>query len=299
MTGRPERIDDHAVGRREFCADLSRENDEPLGATASRIDHWFLIEYRGLWARDAVAGSGLSDQVKRDLREQVAAARHARLLFIRRPDRRGHPGLVAFGAASKPGETKIARTEFEAYDDLRGLDLLAGEQSGHPLFLVCTHGKHDPCCARYGRSLYEALRDELDPDWAWQVSHIGGDRFAGNLVCLPEGIYYGRVDREAAGSVLDEHLARRISMDNYRGRSIYAFAVQAAERFVRERSGLRGIDDVTLEGVARAEGTWRVSFAAADDRVTVSVEERPGDLTLMTCSSQGLERPKRYVVSPA
>ena len=61
-----------APGRAPFCADLSRENGEPLAATASRIDNWFLIEYRGLWARDALAGSGLTDQVKEHLREQVA-----------------------------------------------------------------------------------------------------------------------------------------------------------------------------------------------------------------------------------
>jgi hypothetical protein len=284
---------------RPFCADLARENDEPLGATASRIDHWFLIEYRGLWARDALSGSGLTDQVKTHLRDQVAGARHGRLLFIRRPDRRGRPELVAFAAASRPGETKIARTEFERYDDLRGLDLLAGEPAGHPLFLVCTHGKHDPCCARYGRTLYEALRDELDPEWAWQVSHIGGDRFAGNLVCLPEGVYYGRVDRETAGAVLDEHLARRVAMDNYRGRSIYTFAVQAAERFVREQAGLRGIDDLTLEHVERRAGSCEVTFAAAGDRFRARVDEEPGDLTLMTCSSESLARPRRFVVSPA
>jgi hypothetical protein len=297
MSIRPEQIDTRAVGR-PFCSDLSRENDEPLGATASRIDRWFLIEYRGLWARDALAGSGLSDQVKRHLREQVAESRHSRLLFIRRPDRRRSPELVAFAAASRPGETKITRTEFEGYDDLRGIDLLAGEQSGHPLFLVCTHGKHDPCCARYGRRLYEALRDELDPDWVWQVSHIGGDRFAGNLVCLPEGLYYGRVDRETAGAVLDEHLARRIWMDNYRGRSIYTFAVQAAERYVREREGLRGIDDLALQSVVPAGGAWRVSFTAGSESIAVRVVDEPGDLTLMTCSSGGLERPRRYVVSP-
>jgi hypothetical protein len=284
---------------RPFCADLSRENDEPLSATASRIDHWFLIEYRGLWARDALSGSGLTDQVKKHLREQVAGARHARLLFIRRPDRRGQPELVAFAAASRPGETMIARTEFERYDDLRGIDLLAGEPAGHPLFLVCTHGKHDPCCARYGRVLYEALRDELDPDWAWQVSHIGGDRFAGNLVCLPEGLYYGRVDRETAGAVLDEHLARRVAMDNYRGRSIYTFAVQAAERFVRDREGLRGIDDLTLEHVECHAGSCDVAFSGAGESFRVRVDEVPGDLTLMTCGSESLERPRRFVVSPA
>ena len=136
---------------------------------------------------------------------------HGRLLFIRRPDRqRAGRSSSRLTATSRPGATTVTKTELEAYDDLRELDLLGGKPAGHPLFLVCTHGKHDPCCARYGRPLYEALRDELEPDRVWQVSHVGGDRFAGNLVCLPEGLYYGRVDRETAGSVLDEHLARRI-----------------------------------------------------------------------------------------
>ena len=282
-----------------FCADLSRENDEPLAATASRIDNWFLVEYRGLWARDALTGSGLSDQVKQHLLDQVRSVPHGRLLFVRRPDRRGRPELLAFTAASRPGQTTVTRTEFETYEDLRGLDLLAGTAVEHPLFLVCTHGKHDPCCARFGRPLYEALRDELAPDWVWQVSHIGGDRFAGNLVCLPEGLYYGRVDRETAGPVLDEHLARRILIPSYRGRSIYTFAVQAAERVVRERTGLVGIDDVTLRGVVRRNASTRVTFAAGAETHELLVDEERGDLTRLTCSSETLERPPRFVVSPA
>jgi hypothetical protein len=282
-----------------FCADLSRENDEPLAATASRIDNWFLIEYRGLWARDAVTGSGLSDQVKRHLRDQVRSVPHGRLLFVRRPDRRGQPALVAFTAASRPGETTVTRTEFEAYDDLRRADLLAGTPVEHPLFLVCTHGKHDPCCARHGRPLYEALRDELEPDWVWQVSHIGGDRFAGNLVCLPEGLYYGRVDRETAGAVLDEHLAGRIHLPRYRGRSIYTFAVQAAERAVREQTGLTGIDDLVLRDVERRGRTTHVAFAGGGETHEAEVDVEPGDLTLLTCHSKTLERPPRFVVRRA
>jgi hypothetical protein len=285
--------------RRPFCADLSRENDEPLAATASRIDHWFLVEYRGLWTRDALPGSGLSDQVKRHLREQVASVRHGRLVFVRRPDRRGHPRLVAFTAASRPGETAVARTEFEAYEDLRGVDLRAGTPVDHPLFLVCTHGKHDPCCARYGRPLYEALRDEVEPEWAWQVSHIGGDRFAGNLVCLPEGIYYGRLDREAAGAALDEHFARRVLLDHYRGRSIYTFPVQAAERWIREQTGLTGIDDLTLNGVERHDGICQVTYTAGTQAHRVLVETQRGDLAQLTCDSETLKRSPRYVVSSA
>ena len=299
MTGRPDGIRDHILGRAPFCADLSRENDEPLAATASRIDNWFLVEYRGLWARDALTGSGLSDQVKQHLLDQVRSVPHGRLLFVRRPDRRGRPELVALTAASRPGQTTVTRNEFETYEDLRGLDLLAGTAVEHPLFLVCTHGKHDPCCARFGRPLYEALRDELAPDWVWQVSHIGGDRFAGNLVCLPEGLYYGRVDRETAGPVLDEHLARRILIPSYRGRSIYTFAVQAAERVVRERTGLVGIDDLTLREVVRRKASTRVTFAAGVETHKLRVDEERGDLTRLTCSSETLERPPRFVVSPA
>jgi hypothetical protein len=283
--------------RRPFCSDLSRENDESLAATASRIDHWFLIEYRGLWTRDALPGSGLSDQVKQHLRDQVAAVPHGRLLFIRRPDRRRRPELVAFAASSRPGEESVRRFEFEAYEDLRGIDLWEGTAAAQPLFLVCTHGKHDPCCARHGRPLYEALRDELDPDWAWQVTHIGGDRFAGNLVCLPEGLYYGRVDRGAAGAVLDEHFARRVLLDHYRGRSIYSFPVQAAERSVREATGLTGIDDIALEKVDWRDGAWEVEFAAGGRSHSVRVEAERGDLTLLTCNSDAPKRPLRYVVT--
>ena len=286
------------TGRRPFCADLSRENDEPLAATASRVDHWFLIEYRGLWTRDALPGSGLSDQVKRHLRDQVGSVRHGRLLFIRRPDRRRRPELAAFAVTSRPGQESLTRLEFASYEELRGVDLRAGARAGHPLFLVCTHGKHDPCCARYGRPLYEALRDELDPDWVWQSSHIGGDRFAGNLVCLPEGLYYGRVGREAAGTVLDEHLAGRIELEHYRGRSAYTFPVQAAERYVRETVGLNGIGDLALSTVSKRADGWEVTFDAGGQSRTIRVESELGDLTLLTCSDESPKRPRRYAVSP-
>ena len=49
------------MSRRAFCAERSRENAEPLAATASRVDRWILVEYRGLWGRDAVESSGRCD----------------------------------------------------------------------------------------------------------------------------------------------------------------------------------------------------------------------------------------------
>ena len=284
--------------RKPFCADLSRENGEPLSATASRIDRWFLIEYRGLWTRDALLGSGLSDQVKARLRQQVAAHPRSRLLFLRRPDRRGRPDLLAYVADAREGSESLRRIELTGHEDLRELDLLdesTGARLDDPLFLVCTHGKHDPCCARYGRPLYEALRDELDPEWVWQTTHVGGDRFAANLVCLPHGVYYGRADRGDAVAIVDEHLAGRILLERYRGRSCYAFPVQAAERELRSATGRTGIGDLFFQGARREGPTLIVSFAAGSELHELEVEEEHGDLTYLTCNSPGVQRPRRYV----
>jgi hypothetical protein len=292
-----------------YCSELSRERSEPLSATASRIDYWLLVEYRGLWSRHPVAGSGLSDQVKAHLGAQLRSLEHTRLLFIRRPDRRGRPELIVFVADSRPGDERLVRLELEDYEDLRGIELAReahagegarGEPVNQPLFIVCTHGKHDRCCARQGRPLYEALRDELHADWVWQATHVGGDRFAGNLVCLPEGLYYGRVERPDALAIVDEHLARRIALERYRGRSCYPFSVQAAERAVRVEAGLLGIDDVTLlsvEAVGRSGRRIRFAATSTGDVHELAVVTELGEEVPLTCDATEPKRPRRPLVA--
>ena len=56
-----------------------------------------------------------------------------------------------------------------------------GEEVTEPVYLVCTNGRHDRCCATYGRPAL-ALQASHG-DLTWESSH-GGDRFAGNLACL-------------------------------------------------------------------------------------------------------------------
>ncbi|HVD24358.1 MAG TPA: sucrase ferredoxin [Gaiellaceae bacterium] len=285
---------------RPFCSDISRENDEPLGATASRIDHWLLVEYRGLWSSDALVGSGLSDQVKTRLRELRSARPRTRLLFIRRPDRRRHPKLAVYVATSRQGEERIGRLELDEHEDLRRVDPWeAAEDTDELLFLACTHGKHDPCCARYGRPLYEALSEELDPESAWQCTHVGGDRFAGNALCLPHGVYYGRVDRDDVPGLVDEYFDGRISLAHYRGRSCWPFAVQAAERRIRAEEGLTGLDDLRLSRVdARGAIRWTVAFETRVGPREVDVVTELGELTMLTCNADRVKRPLRYVAMP-
>jgi hypothetical protein len=282
---------------RPFCSEMSRHVAEPLAATASRVDHWILLEYRGLWGHDALASSGLDDAVKRHLRARVRARPLTKLIFVRRTERRHHHRLAVYWGSSPERSGRMYGAELSCYDDLLALDLAApGEPVEHPLLLVCTHGKHDRCCARYGRPLYAALRDGLEEGWVWQASHIGGDRFAGNLVVLPEGLYFGRVGPADAWTVLEDYLARRVRLEHYRGRCCYPFAVQAAEQRIRVEAGLAGIDELHLADVRRDDSSWRVRFSNAAGRsydVAVAVES--GELTHLTCGEDTLTRPPRYV----
>lgn len=284
---------------RPFCSDISRENDEPLGATASRIDRWLLVEYRGLWSSDALAGSGLSDQVKARLRELRGVHPRTRLLLIRRPDRRHHPTLAVYVADSRQGHERLARLDIARHEDLRGIDPWAdASQVDDPLFLACTHGKHDACCARYGRPLFEALGEQVGAESAWQCTHVGGDRFAANAVCLPHGVYYGRLERDEVPVLVDEYLAGRISLAHYRGRSCWPFAVQAAERRIRAEEGLTGLDDLSLDAVEESGDRWTVSFTTREGLREVEVVEELGELTQLTCNAEAARRPLRYVARP-
>ena len=289
--------------RGAFCSETSRERAEPLGATASRVDHWILVEYRGGWRRDPVDGSLLSAELKAHLREQRDALGHARVLFVRKPERRDDVARRVLFGASRPGEERFLEHEVAHQEDLRRLDFADALASGAPgmpvdgpLFLVCTHGKRDRCCARYGRPLYDALCERAAPDRVWQSSHVGGDRFAGNVVVLPHGLYYGRVDPEDVDELLAAHATGSILLDRFRGRSSYPFPVQAAEQAIRESTGLVGIDDLVFLGSRRVgDGVTRARFEALG--ATVHEVDVVGTLDdepeYLTCGSEEPRRARR------
>jgi len=279
-----------------LCAETSRAHEESLHATASRVDAWILIEYRGLWAHDAVDGSTLSEALKAHLVAERVRLPHARILFVRRPERRSKDGLVAYVARSTQSERELRRLVLERHDDLIGLDLAtAGEPVDHPLFLACTHGKHDRCCAKFGRPLYDAVREQVEDGWVWQSSHVGGDRFAGNLVVLADGAYYGRVEPADAWLVVEAALERRVHLPLYRGRSCYGFAAQAAEIAVREATSLLGADEVKVRSIAREGDAWCADVEAPGTAYEVEVRVDEGAPTHLTCSTNRLSRPKRYI----
>jgi len=288
-----------------LCAEVSAALDEPVGATASRVERWLLVEWGGHWPYHPLDASVFAGEVREHLAAQLAALPHARLLLVKRGRRAAGRGVRVFLGSTPERGRSVRRLELDDHRQLLELDLTGdrpiGEPLGHPLFLVCTHGVRDRCCARYGQALCRELSGHAPSDWVWQASHVGGDRFAGNLVILPEGVYFGRLGRPEARAVLADYLEGGIALDRYRGVSCQPFVVQAAELHVRRLTGLRGFYDLRVLGVRRTEpDRWTVELLAevAGEAYTVEVAaKRDTDARYLTCRATAPRQARRFVVT--
>jgi hypothetical protein len=182
--------------------------------------------------------------------------------------------------ASEAGGSAV-RLELESLGDVSGADLTDGEPLAEPLILVCAHGRRDACCARLGVPLYDALSPHLAPERLWQASHLGGHRFAPNVLVLPDGVQLGRVPVGRAAEVAGLLSGGRIPLDLYRGRTIYPPPVQAAELLVRAVSACDTVGGLRL----LAHDGGLVTFSTPAGELTARVEERPGPAVPASCGA--------------
>lgn len=283
------------------CAALSAAQDEPIAGTASRIRSWLMVEQPGRWGHDALLDSGLPQDVGAVLKARGEAA-GVRVLLIQRRGRRPGGPRRCFAAFTGRRERRLAAFEVRDPRELLDLDLPGlvdrrwqglGTPVPGPLFLVCTHGKHDACCARYGGPVARALAARPD---AWECTHVGGDRFAGNLVCFPHGLYFGRLGPTGARRVADAYERGRIVLAHFRGRAAYPPPVQVAEQWLRRETGAEGVDDLTLERRESEGGRHLVVFRTPSGRRSMAVREVLLPERLLTCKATHPHRPHGFEV---
>lgn len=291
------------------CAAASATDGEPLVATASRVRSWLAIEQPGAWGIDALRESGLDPDVGAALTTRGRKA-GVRTILVRRPRPSPAPASAhrqCFLAHSGPRSSWAEVMRLDDPAALLSLDLAAlasdrppgiGAAVQRPVFLVCTNGRHDRCCADFGRPLVRSLVSAGVAD-VWECSHIGGDRFAANVVCLPEGVYFGRVGPEDGPTLAAAYAAGQLSLDHYRGRSCYPALVQAAESWVRRTASVTALDGLSLVAVERlGPDRAEVTFAANDAssrnwraRVSRTRSDAPRRLT---CRASSDARPWDY-----
>ena len=288
-----------APGDADFrCASASLLRDEPVAGTASTVRAFLLLEEPGPWGTDALRDARLPDGLGGELRRRAAQA-GVRVLLVRRSGRDRRPAAAqdparrVFAAFADPHRPRLESTSVPDLRSVLDLDLAALRATGSvgldrhdgPVFCVCTHGRHDACCAERGRPVAAALA-RAHPEETWEVSHIGGDRFAGNLLVLPHGLYYGRLDPPSALALAGAHLSGDLDLERLRGRSGHPMPVQFAEIALRRQLGETGLHALRLVARRTDDDLTKAVFDVAGVEYAVRVRSATGgDLHRLTCRS--------------
>jgi hypothetical protein len=132
-------------------------------------------------------------------------------------------------AGGLPGDAPTRLAIAEDPDEIREWPI-EGPRSARtdpdaPILAVCTNSSRDACCGIDGRALVASLSDSPG---VWECSHLGGHRFAPTALLVSHGLVYGRLDVDAARTLLDE--GPGLSTAGFlRGRSALPPPAQAAE----------------------------------------------------------------------
>ena len=234
-----------------------RRRRAPGGATASRVDTWILLEYRGLWAHDAVDGSTLAARGE----ERTSAAErsvfpHARILFVRRTERRRADGLV--GYVARTTEHASASCAASSSSATTTCSISTSRSAGTPV--------HHPALPRLHARQARPLLLEVRPPALRGHTRAGRGglgvavdarrrrplRRQPRLAPRRRLLRPGRAGR-SRGPCSRRRCAGRSTCRTTAAARVIRSPAQAAERAVREAAGLLGVDDTSVISVEPTE----------------------------------------------
>ena len=275
---------------------------DPVAGTAPHGVVWVLIEYRGGWPLNGFEGLDLDPGTKALVLAAAKAAR-ARVLLVRRPGPRRREGRSHWAVLQHEGSGAYRQhwgtwgKDEDLAEIARALSL-PGTLGYPPVVLVCTHSQHDQCCAVWGRPVGRALSERW-PELVWECSHLGGDRFAANVVVAPDGVYYGSLDVDSSVATIEEHLAGRISAEHLRGYTDLFPAQQTAVAAALRRFGPAGRHDLRVVETSRNGEHWRIRIMGSPPypaRIDVELSTRRGPRCRLTCRAPAMSSAVVYEV---
>ncbi|MEM7447685.1 MAG: sucrase/ferredoxin-like family protein [Myxococcota bacterium] len=252
-----------------FCKELCDRLGESMWGTAPTASTWILLETSGAWARNPMDSAELSPAVVSRLKLWLQNIEGSRLQLVRSSKSRAQAAgsskggrsfgmFVAFVDISSP---RLVRLDGLTEAELLSLDLPAlryrlppkGQLVESPIYLVCTHGKRDRCCAKWGLPVLRAFKN-VASERALPTTHLGGHRFSANVVCLPEGVAYGRVEPEDVSGLFEAHESGRYHvLEKVKGQVGREALVQVADVALRNHRGWMQLSDVSFLGVMSPE----------------------------------------------
>lgn len=231
-----------------FCSESSRQAGEDIIGSGTNYQTYVLIECPPPWTSDAF-DSPLIPESLRSLIKEVKVSKHSlRFLLIASNQSRNSSftKVLIYEQSKEEFSQGYNKQEFNVEKIDQVATVVRNYFSGEDLdyqreisetrdILVCTHGSHDKCCAKYGNPFYtQALGMISDLNLSnvrvWKASHFGGHRFAPTAIDFPDGRYYGVLDQQSFHSILTRTGELKILNKVYRGWGILPNQIQVLER---------------------------------------------------------------------
>lgn len=270
------------------CAADAEARGEVLAGTASRAERFVLVEYPTPWPHKAM--DAFSDDVRGALSAACESA-FAKLLLVRRPGEKRARESRRWAIYDATARRSLWGS-WSVQDDLGPLvAAVTAAPSDHwgaePAVLVCTHARHDACCGVRGRPVAAVLNEE-HPDLVWECTHVGGHRYAANVVLPLDGTYYGRADVDDVGDMVSAHLQKSVvSAEHLRGFSWMSPPAQAVAVEAHRRWGPASADDIaSASAVVLGPDSWRVELAGGEvlpSSITAEVQRVAGPDARLSC----------------
>jgi hypothetical protein len=211
-------------------AGTERPKTEPLPGTVKLYQrHLFVCTGQQDWPARIEAGGGFLQALSEALAARVSEmSLRVKVTACDEPSKGPGYDLLVFPESVRYLDAQLSDLPALIQDHLIGnrvSERIAHEAlTGHQIF-VCTHGKRDPQCGECGPPLIEHFSAALDEHRLANTvslrgtSHVGGHRFAGNVLIYPGGDWYGYVTPDQVPRIIEQHIVNgQVVQDLWRGR---------------------------------------------------------------------------------
>lgn len=236
------------LSKEQFCCQQTDQLQLPLYGTAPYYQRLVLVELAEPYNKNAFADSSLPNEVQACI-QALAGAGGTKNKVLLVKNKRSAAELACRVWVADAGQPHLLCYSFEVLTDMlqaNAFDAQAAQHTNTPIYLVCTNGKRDKCCAKFGLPIYEQLCNLAGEAVVFESSHFGGHRLAPTLIALPQHACYGNLRITDLPHLVAAVNANELYLPCLRGNCRLPATAQAAEYWVRWQYRLPAVSQLLL-----------------------------------------------------